>query len=84
MKAELERLLCGPAAAPVLREYVDVIGVVLPELLPMVGFMQNNPHHRKDVWEHTLTVLENIPGGAGAALGRPAARCGKAQLLHHR
>lgn len=50
----------------------------------MVGFMQNNPHHRKDVWEHTLTVLENIPAEPGAALGRPAARCGKAQLLHHR
>lgn len=73
VKAELERLLCGPAAAPVLREYVDVIGVVLPELLPMVGFMQNNPHHRKDVWEHTLTVLENIPA-------EPALRW--AALLH--
>ena len=56
-----------------LREYVDVIGVVLPELLPMVGFMQNNPHHRKDVWEHTLTVLENIPA-------EPALRW--AALLH--
>ena len=73
VRAELERLLCGPVAAPVLREYVDVIGVVLPELLPMVGFMQNNPHHRKDVWEHTLTVLENIPA-------EPALRW--AALLH--
>ena len=44
-----------------LREYIEVIGVVLPELLPMVGFAQNNPHHNRDVWEHTLTVLENIP-----------------------
>ena len=39
----------------------------------MVGFMQNNPHHRKDVWEHTLTVLENIPA-------EPALRW--AALLH--
>lgn len=73
VKAELERLLCGPAAALVLREYVDVIGVVLPELLPMVGFAQNNSHHRKDVWEHTLAVLENIPA-------EPALRW--AALLH--
>ena len=61
VRAELQKLLCGRAAAPVLREYIEVIGVVLPELLPMVGFAQNNPHHNRDVWEHTLTVLENIP-----------------------
>ena len=46
---------------PVLRDDVDIIGAVLPELLPMVGFRQNNPHHCKDVWEHTLTVLQNVP-----------------------
>ena len=61
VRTELQKLLCGRAAAPVLREYIEVIGVVLPELLPMVGFAQNNPHHNRDVWEHTLTVLENIP-----------------------
>lgn len=61
VRAELQKLICGRAAAPVLREYIEVIGVVLPELLPMVGFAQNNPHHNRDVWEHTLTVLENIP-----------------------
>lgn len=61
VREELQKLLCGKAAVPVLREYVEIIGVVLPELLPMVGFGQNNPHHDKDVWEHTLTVLENVP-----------------------
>ena len=61
VRTELQKLICGRAAAPVLREYIEVIGVVLPEFLPMVGFAQNNPHHNRDVWEHTLTVLENIP-----------------------
>ena len=61
VRGELQKLLCGEAAVPVLRDYVGVIGVVLPELLPMVGFGQNNPHHCKDVWEHTLTVLQNVP-----------------------
>ncbi len=61
VRGELQKLLCGEAAVPVLRDYVEVIGVVLPELLPMVGFGQNNPHHCKDVWEHTLTVLQNVP-----------------------
>lgn len=61
IRTELEKLLCGKAAVPVLREYREVIGVVLPELLPLAGFAQNNPHHNKDVWEHTLAVLENVP-----------------------
>ena len=61
VRGELEKLLCGKAAVPVLRDDVDIIGAVLPELLPMVGFRQNNPHHCKDGWEHTLTVLQNVP-----------------------
>lgn len=61
IRVELDKLLCGPSAIPILREYVDVLGVILPELLPMVGFAQNNPHHNKDVWEHTLAVVQNAP-----------------------
>ena len=55
---ELTKLLCGPWAASVLRRYPDVIGAVLPEILPMVGFDQRNPHHCYDVWEHTLHALD--------------------------
>ena len=38
IREELTKLLCGPWAASVLRRYPDVIGAVLPEILPMVGF----------------------------------------------
>ncbi|WP_163195099.1 CCA tRNA nucleotidyltransferase [Clostridium thermarum] len=31
----------------------------LPEVLPMVGFDQKNPHHDKDVYHHTLMVIDN-------------------------
>ena len=58
---ELTKLLCGPWAASVLRRYPDVIGAVLPEILPMVGFDQRNPHHCYDVWEHTLHALDTVP-----------------------
>ena len=58
---ELTKLLCGPWAASVLRRYPDVIGAVLPEILPMVGFDQRNPHHCYDVWEHTLHALDAAP-----------------------
>lgn len=58
---ELEKLLCGPAAAEVLLEYPDVIGVVIPEVLPAVGFEQHNPHHCFDVWEHSVRALSAVP-----------------------
>lgn len=58
---ELCGLLCGKAAGRILREYVDVLGVVLPEILPCVGFAQNNPHHRYDVWMHTCAAIDAAP-----------------------
>jgi len=57
IQVELTKLLCGEDAAQVLRRWPDVIGVVVPEILPMVGFDQRNPHHCYDVWEHTLHAL---------------------------
>ena len=48
--AELNKLLCGENVTAVLLEYPDILGVVLPEILPCVGFDQRNPHHCYDVW----------------------------------
>ena len=50
IQAELLKLLCGGDAAKVLRAYPEVFGVFWPELLPMVGLDQRNPHHCYDVW----------------------------------
>lgn len=55
--AELTKLLCGKGAQDILFGFYDVLGQVLPELLPMVGFGQNNPYHRYDVWEHTARAV---------------------------
>lgn len=73
IQAELMKLLRGDAAAEVLREYPDVIGVFWPEVLPMVGFDQRNFHHCYDVWEHTLHAVAAVPGD-------PVLRC--VMLLH--
>lgn len=73
IQAELLKLLGGEMAAEVLREYPDVIGVFWPEVLPMVGFSQQNFHHCYDVWEHTLHAVAAVPGD-------PVLRC--AMLLH--
>ena len=39
----------------------DVLAVPIPELRPMFGFEQHNPHHDRDVWQHTVAVVEHIP-----------------------
>ena len=56
---ELCKLLCGRSIKEVLQTYSDIMAVIIPELIPMIGFEQNNPHHRYDVWQHTLTALEH-------------------------
>ncbi len=58
---ELGKLLCGESAAEVLLTYPDVLGVVLPEILPAVGFDQRNSHHCYDVWEHTVRAVSAAP-----------------------
>lgn len=58
---ELMKLLCGKNVRTVLLEYVDILGVPLPELLPMVGCVQDNPHHIYDVYTHSVVVTESMP-----------------------
>lgn len=57
---ELTKLLCGRDVKRIVAEYVEVIGIVLPELLPMQNFVQYNPYHNYDVLTHTIKAVENI------------------------
>lgn len=59
INVELCKLLCGKGVRKVLLEYADVFSIILPEIKPMIGFQQKNPHHLYDVWEHTAVVVEN-------------------------
>lgn len=59
--SEFRRLICGKDAVRVLREFPQVFWEFMPELQPMCGFQQHNPHHIHDVWEHTLFAVENTP-----------------------
>ena len=61
IRVELAKLLCGKGAGGILRAYHDVICQVIPSLRPMVGFEQHTPHHRYDVWEHTIRTVEAVP-----------------------
>lgn len=61
IREELLKLLVADGADRVLREYADVICVFLPEILPLIGFEQKNPHHDFDIWEHTLHAVSAAP-----------------------
>ena len=58
---EVRKLLLSPRPSAVLRAFPEVFGVFWPELAPMVGFGQRNPHHCYDLWEHTLHALDAVP-----------------------
>lgn len=60
IREELVKILCGPGAGRVLREYEEVITFLIPCLKPEVGYDQENPHHLYTVWEHTVRTVENI------------------------
>ena len=59
--AELNGILTGRYAGRALRACREILAAVLPELSPMFGLCQHNPHHRYDVWEHTVRAVEAVP-----------------------
>lgn len=59
--AELDKLLRGKDAGRVLQTYPDILGQVIPELLPMVGFDQRNHHHCHDLLTHTAVAVDHVP-----------------------
>ncbi len=61
VRDEIIKLICGKNAKDVLLKYHTVIAEVIPEITPLAGFCQHNPHHIYDVWEHTVTAIENTP-----------------------
>ncbi len=61
INAELGRLLCGSGVLSVLRDYADVVGVFIPEIVSLIGFEQVNPYHIFDVWEHTIRSVAKAP-----------------------
>lgn len=76
---ELKKLLCGVECRRVLLEYPDVLGVVLPELLPMVGLHQENPYHYLTVYEHMAETVQAAPPDLTLRLTMLFHDCGKPQ-----
>jgi poly(A) polymerase len=54
-------------------ERTGVLGVVFPELAALVGVEQRDEYHHKDVFDHTLKVLDNLAAVSDNLLLRFAA-----------
>ncbi len=90
-----ERILLGdhPTRAMRFLQQAGVLRCALPEVDALVGFHESCPVHHKDLWAHTLEVLERCPRNLAvrwAALvhdiGKIATRSvvrGKVQFLRH-
>lgn len=58
---ELNKLLMGDNAYPVLMKYSDVISTIIPEISQCIGFNQHSKYHKYDVWEHMAISVQNSP-----------------------
>ena len=55
-------IVFGQRAADVLLEYSDVVSIIIPEIEPCIGFVQNNRFHKYDVYEHMVRAMEAYAG----------------------
>lgn len=58
---EFIKFMCGRGAARLLDDYKEVFCFIIPELESMIGFDQRSPYHNRDVWQHTLCAVADIP-----------------------
>ncbi len=70
IRDELVKILLSdsPSEGVILLEEAGLLASILPELQACVGFNQQNYHHRKNVFEHTLKVLDSTPNGLNIRL----------------
>ena len=61
VRAELTGTLCGRFVQRALMGFSDIFAAALPELRPMLACAQQNPHHRYDVWEHSVCAVGQVP-----------------------
>lgn len=59
--SELTGIVTGKYAPKAVRTGWKVLSVIIPEIATCHGFDQKSKYHDKDVFEHTMEVLENIP-----------------------
>ena len=76
--AELTEIVTAPEGPPAIRENVEVISALIPELLLQKNFDQRSQYHDRDLLSHTLDTLAAIP----VKDGRKDTALSFAALLH--
>ena len=63
IREEFSSILIGPRPRAGLDLLLagNLLGQIIPELLPCVGLDQQNPHHHQDVYGHIAATVENTP-----------------------
>ncbi len=60
-KEFLQNLLCCEDVVASIRDNLETLTDIIPEIDPMIRFKHCHPHHHLDVWEHTLLALSFSP-----------------------
>ncbi len=61
INVELCKLLLGDGADDILLTYSDVISAFIPEFREAIGFEQNNPYHKYNIYEHIIRSVGSAP-----------------------
>ena len=57
----LKTILTSSDVITDIRENLDIMLTIIPEIEPMIGFEHQHPYHHLDVWEHTLLAVSLAP-----------------------
>jgi len=93
---EMDKILTGdkPSIPFYHMSQTRLLNYMIPELALQVGYDQNSPHHSKPLWDHTLSVVDNLPqdiclrwAGLLHDIGKPFVRTehkkGHSNYLYH-
>ena len=62
IRDELCKMLCGENILEVLLTYPDIMAEIIPGLHRCIGFLQNNPYHKFDVYAHIAHAVAAYKG----------------------
>ncbi len=79
---ELQEIITSDSIRRWLERYHVILTKRLPGLSGMVGFAQNNPFHRFDLWTHTLQVVEGVRADEALRFAALYHDCGKVLTRH--
>lgn len=60
LQSELFKMLASDHVVQALVDNKNIIATLIPELRDCIGFDQNNPNHRYDIYNHSVKTLEII------------------------